>query len=332
MAGLIGDSVMSIPVIIQARNLWPRARITLLGQSHNCELLSACPMLDELYRTPHIPFALRHREELRFLRNWLLSQRFDMAIILLGNQFALLLAETGIPIRVGIKGDYLEACLTHAYDAATPRTWGPTHRLNALRVLGYDVPDILPKLWILDSARKTSKEKLHALNIKMDHPYIVIHPFGRQEHQWWPIERVHDLANAVEYNYKMKSVLIGNPKTKLNSSTNTIVSAIDATGAFSLQELLSVIEKAKLVVSTDSGPFHIAGALGRPLIGLFRSIRPEHAQRYPSAKVVFGENKSCNERCRWDYCKSIPCRQLKALTAIQIVEQLPNMLNTHDSP
>jgi ADP-heptose:LPS heptosyltransferase len=331
MTGLIGDSVMSTPAIIQARNLWPDAQITLLGQSHNCELLSACPMLDVLYETPIIPFALRNRGKVRLLKKWLLSHHFDMGIILLGNQFAFLLADIGIPIRVGTKGDLLEACLTHAYDAATPRTWGPSHRLNALRVLGYEVPDILPQLWILDSARKTAEEKLHLLNIKPDRPYAVIHPFGSQQHQWWPIERVDDLAAALENNYKMQSILIGNPKILTSTSRKMGISAIDATGAFSLQELLSVIEGAELVISTDSGPFHIGGALSRPLIGLFRSVRPEHAQHYPLAQIAFGEEKSCNKHCRWDYCRRIPCRQLSALTVSQILEQLRKLRNIGSS-
>jgi ADP-heptose:LPS heptosyltransferase len=327
MAGLIGDSVMSIPVIVQARNLWPHAKLTLLGQRHNCDLLSACPMLDGLYQTPQIPFALHNRGRLRLLRNWLFSQRFDMAIILLGNQFALLLAEAGIPIRVGTKGDYLEACLTHAYDAATPRTWGPMHRLNALRVLGYEVPDILPELWILESARKKAEKTLHALSINMDQPYAVIHPFGSQQHQWWPIERIHDLAKVVERNYTMKLVMIGNPGIKLDTLRDAGSFAVDATGVFSLQELLSVIEGARVVISTDSGPFHLAGALGRPLVGLFRSARPEHAHHYPTAKVVFGEDDSCKRRCRWNHCRSIPCRQLKALTVAQVLQRLQDTLN-----
>jgi ADP-heptose:LPS heptosyltransferase len=327
MTGLIGDSVMCIPAIIQARKLWPDAKITLLGQKHNCELLSACPSLDVLYQTPHIPFSLRNRGGLKLLRNWLSSQHFDTAIILFGNHFALMLAEAGIPIRVGTKGDYLEGCMTHAYDAATPRTWGPTHRLNALRVLGYDVPDILPKLWVHAYAHKGAKNKLQALNFDIDRPYVVIHPFGSQRRQMWPIERIHDLAAALKHSYGMKSILVGNNDFKINASNDAGVSAIDARGAFTLQELLSLIERAKVVISTDSGPFHLAGALGRPIIGLFRSARPEHAQRYPTARAVFGQDASCNGHCRWDRCRSIPCRQLKGLTIDQVLEPLQDLRN-----
>ena len=46
LAGLIGDTVMSTPVIVEARRLWPQSWITVLGNRQTCELLSACPLID----------------------------------------------------------------------------------------------------------------------------------------------------------------------------------------------------------------------------------------------------------------------------------------------
>src|SRR5262245_58800326 len=60
IAGLIGDSVMCLPVIAAARAIWPDATLTLLGQRHNCELMADCPELDERIDT-FLPFSIRHR-------------------------------------------------------------------------------------------------------------------------------------------------------------------------------------------------------------------------------------------------------------------------------
>src|SRR5438309_5768201 len=100
IAGLIGDTIMSTPVIEEARRLWPDASIALLGRRLNCELLAACPLLDAQVEAPAIPFTLKEARRIAELTRWLLGQRFDIAIIALGDQFASVLAEVGIPIRV----------------------------------------------------------------------------------------------------------------------------------------------------------------------------------------------------------------------------------------
>ena len=125
LCGLIGDTVMSTPVLVEARRLWPRARITMLGTRSTCELLGACPLIDERMVTPAVPFTLRRGRGVAELGRWLKEQRFDVALILLGDQFASTLAEAGIPARVGVRGTPLEPCLTATYDIGSPREWGP---------------------------------------------------------------------------------------------------------------------------------------------------------------------------------------------------------------
>ena len=125
LCGLIGDTVMSTPVLVEARRLWPRARITMLGTRSTCDLLGACPLIDECKVTPAVPFTIRNGRGVAELGRWLREQRFDVALILLGDQFASTLAEAGIPARVGVRGTPLEPCLTATYDIKNPREWGP---------------------------------------------------------------------------------------------------------------------------------------------------------------------------------------------------------------
>ncbi|OHB71788.1 MAG: hypothetical protein A2V70_04575 [Planctomycetes bacterium RBG_13_63_9] len=319
IAGHIGDTVMSTPLIIEARRAWPGARITVLGQKHNCDLLSACPLVDACEETPTIPFALRRRRETARLKVWLREQKFDVAVMVLGDQFALATAEAGIPIRVGVQGSLLEPCLTHTYPIVSPRAWGPAERLNALRALGYDVRNVSPRLWVSPAAVRTGRRRLERLGLPEETPYVAVHPFGSAVRQWWPVQRVGELAEGLWRRCGWNTVVIGGPETRGQLPDLTVDSLIDATGALSLPELLAVVENARLVISTDSGPFHIAGALGRPLVGLFRARRPEHATRYPQARVLFGHDPSCDTSCRWDHCQSAPCRQMRALGAAEVL-------------
>ena len=204
----------------------------------------------------------------------------------------------------------------------SPRTWGPDERLNALRVLGFDVPPAVPRLCPSKATVTKGREALARLsrtqtsaNARQDDghatPYAVVHPFGSTRRQWWPLERVSVLAEHFQRDGGMRTVLIGDQSTQ--SALPADSAMLDARGHLTIPELVGVLAGAAIVVSTDSGPFHIAGALERPLVGLFRARRPEHAERYPDAHVVCGEHAACARECEWDRCVGSSCRQLDAL-------------------
>jgi ADP-heptose:LPS heptosyltransferase len=321
LAGLLGDSVMSLPAIAAAREIWPEARITVLGKMHNRELLKADPNIDEFNVCGADPFSLRRSSEITELKSWLAGQEFDAAIILLGDQFAHLLAKAGIPVRVGVKGTILEPCLTHTYDIGSPREWGAKERLNCLRVLGADVQDRLPKLYVDPDAAESAADKLSQLGLPRGDRYIAFHPFGSTSRQWWPMEKIPGFVRQAETDDGIRVVLLGGKETQA-AETGT-ERLIDTRGLLNIPELLAVIDGSELVVTTDSGPFHIAGALGKRIIGLFRDRRPEHAAAYPSAKIVFGMNNKCISECEWDKCAADPCRQMAAISVASVFSSVP---------
>jgi ADP-heptose:LPS heptosyltransferase len=325
ITGLVGDSVMSSPVIVEARRLWPAAELALLGTPMTCALFAACPHIDEFHEALALPYTIRQRRHLSEIRAWLLKRRFDVALIVLGDQFAPLLARSEVPIRVGVRGTALEACLTHTYDIGGPQTWGPRERLRCLEVLGVAVQDTPPRLWVLPEARISGAQRLVSLGINSGEPYIVVHPFGRTERQWWPIDGVPDLARrATEIGYK--TVLVGGEETRAAGGAALRLWTADARGLLKVQELVAVVERASVVVSTDSGPFHLAGALGIRTVGLFRASRPEHAGRYPKATVLQGQDAACYGRCDWEHCAWLPCRQMAALSVGQVERTLQQVL------
>jgi ADP-heptose:LPS heptosyltransferase len=121
----------------------------------------------------------------------------------------------------------------------------------------------------------------------------------------------------------MRSVLVGGPEFRgVVASMSNSQSLINTVGELSIRQLLAIIESANIVITTDSGPFHMAGALGKPIIGLFRGRRPEHANRYPRARVIFGADHSCEKFCQWNNCQVEPCRQLNALSTEEVLSEI----------
>ena len=319
LAGLIGDSVMSLPAIVEARRIWPNARITVFGKTQNRELIAACPFFDEFYECNADPFSLRKSGEIKKLEKWLSEKDFDAAFILLGDQYAHLLARAGLPIRVGVKGSPLEDCLTHTYDIGSPRTWGSSDRLNALRCLGYRVGETPSKLRASDEARQTGLEKLAALGLDAGKEYAVLHPFGSSRRQWWKLEGTGLLAANLMERHDLQTVLIGGGNV---SRIEKDAAVIDTTGRLTLPELLAVIDGSRMAITTDSGPFHVAGALGRPIVGMFRSTRPEHARRYETGTVILGNNDRCMRVCGWDSCETEPCRQMENISVDEVTKSV----------
>ncbi len=328
IAGLIGDTVMSTPVVVELRRLYPDAHVTVLGRSRNAELLSACPYVDAFETIEVDPFALWKRKDLEKVRRWLVDETFDWGIIVLGDQFARLLADANIPIRVGVAGTPLEPCLTHSYDIGSARSWGPPERLRALACLGLPVRNVSPQLWVSDDSRRLAARKLATVGLDAEERYIVVHPYGSTRRQWWPVERIGALVGAFREETGLRTVLLGGVETVGQPSGPSGSSCLDARGILTLSELAAVLDRADLVISTDSGPFHIAGALQRPLVGLFRSSRPEHGVLYPTSRVLLGQDDECCGTCRWDHCERIPCQQMQWITVTEILESAVRSIRT----
>ena len=322
LTGLIGDSVMSYPAISEARRAWPDAFIAIVGKSHNRDLLAGCSDFDEFYVCDIDPFSLRGRSAVKELQRWITAGNFDTSIILLGDQYAHLLAKAGIPVRVGVKGTLMEKCLTHVYDIGSPRTWGVNERLNALRVLGVEPQGVYARLSVDESALTNFDAKVAPLGLKANVPYFVIHPFGSTPRQRWDIDRTGTLAAHIFEEFGRISVLIGGPETMGIQKFDKHL--IDMRGSLTLPELLALIARSHRVITTDSGPFHIAGSLGKKIIGLFRSRRPEHANAYLDSRVILGidSDNVCEKECAWDNCIVSPCRQMMAITPEMVIKEL----------
>jgi ADP-heptose:LPS heptosyltransferase len=327
LTGLLGDSVMSIPAIIAAKHLWKDAHITLLCKKHNRELLAACPFIDDFYVFAPDPMSLRNKREIGELQKWLNESNFDLSVILLGDQFAHLLAKAKIPVRVGVRGDVLEPCLTHAYDIGSPQTWGSAERLNALRCLDYEIEHVKPQLWVEKSARVSTRDKLANLGLKNSRSYVVVHPFGSEPRKWWNLDKIPAAAEILKQKFDLDTVLIGGKETIPAIPAHLNESVINTAGQFNIQELTAVLDDAKVVVTTDSGPFHIAGALNKPIIGLFRERSPQLAGQNLSADVIFGDDAECRKQCGWNFCRTIPCCQLSNISVADVARAFEKVLS-----
>ena len=322
LVGMLGDTIMCLPVLETAREVWPQTRICAVVTSRIREMLSGASFIDEFLIGAADPLSFRGRAQVRRTEDQFHEKKFDLAILLGGDQYAPLVYRAGIPIRVGPAPCVYEPLLTHTYQTDEGQTSGPNERLGALRALGVNTANRIPRLSLTRQARMDFERWRESFGGMANVPYIVIHPFGSTPRQRWPLERVPYLAEQIYRLTGMRSLLVGGPEFKdVVSSIADSSSLINTVGELSIPHLLAAIESAKLVITTDSGPFHMAGALSKQVIGLFRGRRPEHAGRYPRLRIILGADSTCDKFCQWNYCQAEPCRQLNSLSSDEVLSE-----------
>lgn len=333
--GLIGDTVMCTPAMSQVRKLFPDAQIWGLVTSRNRELLAPSPWFDDFLVYEWSPFPLRRakRRDLVHLKEQIRSLQLDLAIILLGDDFVPLLYGLGVPRIVGVVEDEFSSFCTDTYSIGHSRMWGSDERLGALRALGCSVESMDPEVFADSEARRRVVQRLETLGGECTQdPLIVFHPFGRTLPQWYPWPQVVAATCGTLERTGSTVVLVGASRERevLAAQGFSVPEGIvNWIGLLSVQELCALIERAAVVVSTDSGPLHLAGALRRPCVGLFRAIRPEHAHRYQTVVPLFWEKGEpfCSPGCRWDGCAQTPCRQMAGITSQRIIDQTKALLH-----
>ena len=97
----------------------------------------------------------------------------------------------------------------------------------------------------------------------LETPYIALHPYSRWRTKLWPWRYFQDLVDSMPGH---RFAVVGEgPWFPLDAPGRLL----DLRGRLSLPQLVAVLDSAQAVLSTDSGPAHIAGALGRPTVVLF---------------------------------------------------------------
>ncbi|MBF0488827.1 MAG: lipopolysaccharide heptosyltransferase II [Nitrospirae bacterium] len=279
----IGDAVMSAPALWAIKGAYPDADITLLANPVVASLFEKDPHIgaimkyEDVYRT--LPGRLRLSRKLKienFSTAILLQNAFDAA-------FIAWLAR--IEHRVGYNRDARGVLLTKAVDVTreTLRLHHTHYYLNMLTSIGLSAPYRLPWIYLTGGQRQSALEALSHLR----HPIIGINPgaaFGSAKR--WPPERFAMLIGRIIKEKGGSAVLFGSQRDVEISAAirkridpDIIVSAagifLDLTGKTGLRELCASIAGCDLLITNDSGPMHIAYAVGTPVLAIFGSTSPE---------------------------------------------------------
>jgi lipopolysaccharide heptosyltransferase II len=134
--------------------------------------------------------------------------------------------------------------------------------------------------------------------------FAVLMPGANWETKRWPLERFAALVAPLRERFGLESVVCGGPEVAEMASQ--IPGASDLSGRTTLRQMVEILERADLVVANDTGPMHIAAALGRPLVTPYGPTNPVRTGPYRREASVIRIDLPCSpcysRRCSHQSC------------------------------
>lgn len=278
-AGRIGDFVCATPAFRALRAALPQAEITLITLPMLREPAERLPYFDQIVDFPGYPGLAEQffdaRQATRFFQQMQAAQ-FDLAVQMQGsgvysNPFTLMLGarSTAGCIREGDPPGCLDAALPFPSGHEIERV------LGLATFLGAPAQGRTPEF----ALRPEDHAAAAALLAEAEPPFIGLHPAARDLTRRWAPERFVAVGQALQERYGGTLLVLGEPGSAVAEAVTQQLAGRgrNLAGQTSLVTLGGVIAQLALLVTNDSGPAHIAYALGTPTVTIFGSADP---QRY----------------------------------------------------
>jgi lipopolysaccharide heptosyltransferase I len=287
----IGDVVHALPVAAALRAGLPQARLTWLVERREAAVLRGNPALSEIVpidtrgwrRSRSMLSIAETTGALIALTRHLRASRFDVAIDLQGLvKSGLITAATRAPLRIGFAA---AQCRESANTLFTNQRVTPPETtrhvvdqyLSLLEPLGVRAHAVEFPLPTDAGAETRVDEFLASAGVKPRDRLVVLNPGAGRPDKRWPIARFRGLARRL-LDDAGAAVLVTWGPNELDDA-RAIADAGPTTRAAlapptDLDELLAVLRRASVVVAADTGPLHLAAALGTPCVGLYGPTSP----------------------------------------------------------
>lgn len=278
----IGDAVLTMPLVCQLREHFPQAYIAWAAEPAAAKVLAGHPAIDRLLvvernwsKSPAGWWRMR-----RTLRR----EQFDIAIdpqSLLKS--SLLAALSGAPIRIGMGGQHgREGSRWLNNRLILPKSSHLLDRtLELLHALGLDIPAEKKFRYPLDEAARNKIDQLCSVNGW--NPLVVINPGASWPSKQWIPERFGSVAEHLHQRYGRKVLVTWAGEAERALAERVVYASrrlAQAAPATTLPELAALCARAELFIGCDTGPLHIAAAVGTPCLGLYGPTRPEDSGAY----------------------------------------------------
>lgn len=325
--GLVGEVLVVTPALRAFRKAFPGARVTALVSPGSAPLLVGNPSLNRL-----LPMPKEQRSGItRFLglSAWIRAQRFDAALVFHTSfRSALLAALSGVPVRAGLSSEGRGFLLTHK--AGRDRAaYEVDEHLKVLGLLGVPADGQAMDLPLLPEEREEAARLLE------DPPpgtrIVGLHPGASAAFRRWPAERFAELGARLAGSGVRPVYAFGPKETPLADAVDAWwrahgLPAPRSVAPRTVRILGALFERMDAVVTNNTGPMHVAAAVGAP--GVFIHGPTPIARWHPPGDrwaAVYAQDVACRP------CDSPACRMdrfhcLEAVSVDRVSEALAGVM------
>jgi predicted lipopolysaccharide heptosyltransferase III len=320
----IGDLILTMPAIAALRDKFPGARITLVVARECADLLPAIASVDR---------TLVARRKLRDVRMFfaVAREKFDYCIDFTRNDRSALLAFlSGAQKRV-----VSHRIKVQSKSRARVYNEFARHRMREMHTLDYHLA-LLEPLGIGNAPPalrlelpRTAREQADKLrrDSKIENAFIIFHPGSARVEKFWETQRWADVIDHARRDYDVDLVLTGGASEIEQEHIREIKAKlrqqiVDLSGKTDLLTLTALIAQARLLVTVDSAPMHLAAATQTPQVVLFGPTNPFHWRpRESPALILQGESPTPIVEFSPDQAR-VPMKQISTDAVIGAMDSL----------
>lgn len=318
--GGIGDLIMFTPALRRLKEIWPQCTIIFMTIDKTVDVINRIPYIDKVVCIKRGRFLGRYR---------VLPDLWGSDVVIFTDWQPHILPFSWlfrIKTRAGIprQGHPLTHCLTHPLVNNVFKSTRYAAQTNAMifsEALGISIDGDMTRCDVSIPGSKTRLEVnqlLASINLNEHEKFLLLTPFASFDRRNWDVKEAKKFIQMVEAKWKIPVVVTGIANDEQIHSMNSKYSLFNRT---TILQLIELIRRAKCVVTPDSGPMHIAGALNTYVISLFSKDLPSRwaPKRNCSPIYLNYECSPCDDNTARQ-CKTVKC--MKNITAEMVFDTL----------
>jgi heptosyltransferase I len=335
----IGDIIHTLPAVAALRRAYPEAWLAWLVERTGANLLRGNADLDELITVDTRAWranwwvGLRH---LWYVTRHLRRASFDLCIDFQGLfKSALFAYFSGAPQRLGFPRQLcrepLSAVFTNVHGPLVdPRVHVVDQSMELLQALDVATAERRFTIPLTEADEHFAERVWRELGLRSDVPVVILYPGAAWKTKQWGELNFARLNDALIRRFQVRTLLTWGPGEE--ALIQRVVRAAAYTPAIApattLLQLAAVMARSRAFVGGDTGPLHLAAAVGTPTVALFGPSSPQRNGPYGQGHVILHRELSCS------HCYQRTCNHWECLPGIEVdmvVNAVGNLLEKDGS-
>ena len=297
----LGDLLMTTPAIAAIKETHPTCEITLLTSAAGAAIAALLPCIDDVmvYDAPWLK-ATAPRTSSQPDYDWIEKIRdrhFDAAIIFtVYSQSALPSAMMAyfadIPLRLAHCRENPYQLLTHYIQDPEPEQFirhEVQRQLDLVKSIGCTTHDPRLRVTVSEAAKHSIKQHLHHWGLDSRQNWIVVHAGASAPSRRYPSEQFAKVTQTLSQQgitpvftgVASEQTLVDSIRQQMSAPSQTLV------GQLTLSEMTALLATAPLLLSNNTGPVHLAAAVGTPVVDLYALTNIQHTPWQVPSRVLY---------------------------------------------